>query len=123
MTAPRIPGVRITGLLLQDAELALSAGAEPHALLTLVIQPPQGLPYWARMDVGTDAIDHMRLSAEMPALRKGALVSLAGHGTGPPRTDHGTAAHTLTGAHGLVITQPARPIPKQSIQEYHDAHP
>lgn len=105
---PRPCGVRVTGMLLHDAELAMSTGREPHALLTLVIQPPQGLPYWARMDIGPDVADHMRAQRELPHLRKGALVSLAGLGSGT-RTDHGHAVHTLTSAHGLVVTHTSIP--------------
>jgi len=101
----RPQGVRVTGTLQHDAHMAMSTGHVPHCFLTLQIEPPKGLPYWAQMDIGTDVVDHMRLEGLMPGLRKGALVSLAGLGSGL-RNDHGQFVHTLTEPYGLVVLKP-----------------
>lgn len=102
----RIHGVRVTGVLTTDAQLLRTAGNPPHAYLDLTIQPEVGLPYHARIDIGTDAIEHMRAEGLMPALRKSALVSLGAQGMAAPRTDHGHAVHQLLCAFGLVLLQP-----------------
>lgn len=98
----RPQGVRVTGVLQHDAHAALSTGAQPHCFLILQIEPPMGLPYWAQMDLGTDVADHLRLEGLMPGLRRGALVSLAGNGSGL-RSDHGRFVHTLTEPYGLIL--------------------
>lgn len=94
--------VRVTGVLTADADLAQTTGAQPHSLLTLLLQPPCGLPYLARVDLGCDITDHMAAEAELPRLRKGALVSVAGDAL-DLRTDHGHAVLKLRGARALVI--------------------
>lgn len=101
--AARLLGVRVTGTLVADAQLRPTTGREPHALLLLTVQPPQGLPYRAQIDLGTDLTEHMRVEQLLLALRQGALVSINGMGAGADRTDHGHAVHTLSAAHGLIV--------------------
>lgn len=96
-------GLRITGPLVDDAQLVHTTGPEPHALLMLTVQAPKGLPYAARIDIGPDVVEHMRAEALLPRLRRHALVSVAAHGCLPQRTDHGHAVIPLIDAHGLVV--------------------
>ena len=97
-----LASVRVTGTLTDDADLCSGVGREPHAFLILRIEQPRGLPYEARIDLGTDVADHMAAEADLPYLRRGALVSVAGAGL-QPRTDHGHAVLMVQRAHGLVI--------------------
>jgi hypothetical protein len=85
-----LASVRVTGVLTADAQLYPTAGRTPHALLMLQMQPAKGLPYEARLDLGTDVADHMLAQAELPWLRTGTLVSVAGDAL-ELRTDHGHA--------------------------------
>lgn len=125
-SASRRPnGIRVTGVLVADAQLLRSAGSEPHAWIDLCLQPPEGLAYHARVDIGTDAADHMRAEGLMPSLRAHALVSVAAHGTALPRTDHHHAVHQLLSPYGLIFLAPppANRHPKpQPTQEPTHAH-
>lgn len=79
-TAPPPPSpLRVTGTLTEDARLYPTAGAKGHPgqLLFLNFAPAQGLPYRARVDLGTDIADHMEAEALLPHLRRGAVVSAA----------------------------------------------
>lgn len=105
--AQRCLGVRITGVLTNDAQLVASTGPEPHYLLMMSVQPPQGLPYDARLDIGTNVADHMQAEALLPRLRRNALVSVNAFGTLPQRTDHGHAVIPLIRPHGLVVVMDA----------------
>lgn len=107
---PRHP-VRVTARLTQDAELHYTTGTPPHARLVLHMAQPQGLPYYADVDLGTDQRDHLAASAEMPRMRRGALLSVAGSGL-RVRTDHGTAALVLMDAADAVICEMAAPAPQ-----------
>lgn len=99
--APYRSAVRVSGTLVHDADLHTSVGAEPHAFLSLEIQPPQGLPYLARVDLGTSIAVHMQTTADLPYLRAGAVVSVAGDWL-ELRTDHGHAALRVVAARDLV---------------------
>lgn len=109
-----LSSVRVTGSLTTDADLAATIGRTPGAVLILDFAPPQGLPYYARIDLGTEVADHMQAEAVLPYLRIGALVSVAGDGL-EMRTDHGHAALRIVRARALVI--PCDPIPPQPPQE------
>lgn len=105
----RLSNIRVTGTLTADAELATTMGNPPGAVLILDFAPPRGLPYHARIDLGTDVADHMQAQACLPYLRIGALVSTAGDAL-EMRTDHGHAALRVVRARALVI--PCDPIPQ-----------
>lgn len=98
----QLPLVRVGGKLTEDAQLGTTTGHEPRCLLTLQLQPAKGLPYVARLDLGTDVTDRMQAEEALPYLRRGALVSVAGDGI-EPRFDHGHAVLRVIGARLLVI--------------------
>jgi hypothetical protein len=104
-----LASVRVTGTLTTDADVAATVGQDPHVLLILDFAPPHGLPYHARIDLGTDVADHMQAEGYLPYLRTGALVSVAGDAL-EMRTDHGHAALRVVRARALVI--PCDPIPQ-----------
>lgn len=124
-TASRRPhGIRVTGVLVADAQLMRSAGALPRAWIDLCLQPPEGLAYHARIDLGTDCADHMQAEGLMSSLRAHALVSVAAHGTALPRTDHHRAVHQLLNPYGLILLSPPatrqpRPHPTQEPTHAH----
>lgn len=93
---------RVSGVLTDDAHMAPTMGAQPHMLLVLDFAPAQGLPYHARIDLGTDATEHMAAEAELPRLRRGALVSVGGDSLQLCR-DHGHELLRVVGARALVV--------------------
>lgn len=101
--------IRVTGTLARDASLLRTTGTPPHLLLDMEIQPAQGLPYTARVDLGDDMVHHMAAEAMAPLLRSGAVVSVAARSL-MPRTDHGHAVLRLIDPHTvLVATAPSTP--------------
>lgn len=105
--------VRVSGVLTEDAQICPTTGSPAHALLVLHLQPPAGLPYTARVDLGTDVADHMLAHIELPRMRRGAVVSVAGDGL-EPRTDHGHASLRLVNARDAVLfTDPINPTQAQ----------
>lgn len=94
--------VRVTGVLTADAHLAPTTGRDPHTLLFLDFQPPHGLPYHATVDLGADAMDHMAAEADLPLMRRGALISVAGHAL-ELRADHGHAVLRVVKACDVFI--------------------
>lgn len=108
-TAPACDQLRIAGHLADDAQLLHSTGAQPVALLRMRVQPAQGLPYLATVPLGTDVADHMAAEAMLPALRRGAVVSVAGRALSL-RTDHGHAALRLEQPHSVVVFSNPHPI-------------
>jgi len=106
--------VRVTGTLTADADLAATVGRPPGAMLILNFAPPRGLPYHARLDLGTELADRMQAEAVLPYLRTGALISVGGDAL-EMRTDHGHAALRIVRARALVI--PSDPIPQNPQQE------
>lgn len=94
--------VRVSGALTRDAHLVPTMGGQPHMLLVLDFAPARGLPYHARIDLGTDATDHMAAQAELPALRCGAFVSVGGSALQLCR-DHGHELLRVVDARDLVI--------------------
>lgn len=105
--------VRVSGVLSEDAQICPTTGNPPHALLVLHLQPPAGLPYTARVDLGTDVADLMQAQADLPLMRRGAVVSVAADGL-EPRTDHGHASLRLVNARDAVLfTDPIHPTHAQ----------
>ena len=101
--AGRCPDViRVAGALLVDARLDFTLGSPPHQLLTLLIEPAVGLPYFAQCDLGTDAGNHAAAEALLPHMRKGAAVSVACSSL-ELRTDHGRTCLRLVKPHAVVL--------------------
>jgi hypothetical protein len=111
-TAPRrqaspprhLGALRVTGSLTADAQLQLALGQPPHMHLVLALQPQEGLPYIARVDLGADAADHMGAEALLPQMRRGAVLSVAAQAL-ELRTDHGHAALRLVQPHSVLILE------------------
>lgn len=97
-----LSNVRVSGVLTADAQLAPTMGAEPHTLLCIDLQPPVGLAYHARIDLGPDPTERMLAEGHLPYLRRGALVSVAGKAL-ELRIDHGHAVLRVIGACDLFI--------------------
>lgn len=108
--------LRVSGVLTVDAQLYPTAGREPHALLLLKLQPSVGLPYEARVDLGTDLADHMQAEAQLGQLRAGALVSVSGAGL-EYRGDHGHAVLRVVKARNAVVFSDPIPYPITHPQE------
>lgn len=96
------PVLRVSGTLVHDADLRVSVGATPTAWLLLHIQPPQGLPYLATIDLGSSVADHMQAQAELPHLRAGAVVCVAAQAL-QLANDHGSAALRLLHPRDLAV--------------------
>jgi len=112
----RLACLRVTGVLTRDAQLYPTTGG--RAFLMLHLQPGTGLPYVARVDLGTDVADHMHAEAELPRLRAGVLVSVAGDAL-ELRNDHGHAALRVVHARDAVafhdpITNPTPTTPQEN---------
>lgn len=99
-----LSSIRVTGTLTDDAQLLTTTGHEPHRLLVLAFEPKQGLPYLARMDIGADVADQMATEAELPRMRRGALISVGGDALRLVR-DHGREHLAVINPHYLVIPQ------------------
>lgn len=112
--------VRATGVLTADAQLFPTT--DGGAFIQLQLQPARGLPYNARVQLGTDATAHLLAEAELAHLRAGALVSVAGDGL-ELRQDHGHAVLRIVGARDAVsFRDPINPTPSPTAQEgtHHD---
>lgn len=96
------PGpLRVTGRLVADAQIYPST--QRHgALLVLTLQPEHGLPYEARIDLGTDVAEHMAAEQMLPQLVRGAVMSVAAEGM-DLRHDHGHAVLRLHRPHSAVL--------------------
>lgn len=103
MTAPHFAAgqLRITGVLLQDAEARHTAGRESHALVRAVISTGSGMPYEAVQDLGTLPSSHIAATDKARRLRRGAHVSVVAQGA-LPRTDHDLAVLRLQGLTDLI---------------------
>jgi hypothetical protein len=109
----RYPGaLRVTGTLTAPAQLRHTVGPQPKLLLCVQLQPATGLPYHARIDLGTDRADHMAAEAMLPHLRAGAVLSVAGAALDMHQAQ-GREALRVLGAHSAVLLQQApRPTPQ-----------
>jgi hypothetical protein len=109
---PAYPGsLRVTGTLTEDARLLPTLGAAPHLLLWVSLQPTQGLPYSARVDLGTDLADHMAAEALLPHMRSGAVISLAAESL-RLQTEHGNPTLALQHPHSVLLL--SNPTPTQA---------
>ena len=101
--------VRITGTLIDDAQVRYTPGAKPHALLFLSITQGCGMPYEVRQDYGDDATRITALLNKVHhTLRRGTEVTVYARGI-TPRTDHGHAVLKLEHVTDVIphnITQP-----------------
>lgn len=97
--AARRAVLRVTGVLADDAQLYPTTGQ--GAMLMVRLQPAQGLPYEARLDLGLDLADHMAARADLPRLKRGVLMSVAGDAL-ELRTDHGQAVLRVVRARDAV---------------------
>jgi len=94
--------VRVAGVLEADAQLLPAVGTKPERL-QMLLRPQRGLPYLAVMALEQPE-DRAAIQQELAAqaLRRGALLSVAGHGL-ELHQHEGQTVLTLTHAHGLVI--------------------
>lgn len=95
----QLASVRVTGTLLQPGQITATPGSVPTYTLHLLFEPRHGLPYEARMQLGTDP---QAARSALPHLTTGALISVAGDAL-ELVTDHGLAVLALRGARDLVI--------------------
>jgi hypothetical protein len=101
----RHPGaLRVTGSLTTAAELRPTTENPPHLLLCVQLQPERGLPYVARIDLGTDVADHMAAEALLPHLRRGAVLSVAAEAM-ELRSDHGHQVLRLVQPHSALLLE------------------
>lgn len=98
--------LRVSGSLTAPAELRPTVANPPHLLLCVQLQPQRGLPYVARIDLGTDVADHMAAEALLPHLRPGAVLSVAGAAL-DLQNDHGHFALRVVDAHTAVLMEHA----------------
>ena len=111
------PGaLRTTGALTEDARLYPVAGPVPGLLLWLAFKPTDGMPYSARVCLGTDLADHMAAEALLPHQRTGAVVSVAAEGL-HLRTEHGHPVLALAKPHSVVLLKQPVPQPDVTPQE------
>lgn len=92
--------IRVAGVLHDDARL-YPAGVG-GAFIALQIRPAQGLPYVARVPLGSNPSHHLQAQADVAHMRAGAMVSLAGDGL-ELQADHGHAALRVVHARDLVV--------------------
>lgn len=114
----QLASVRVTGVLRANAQLYPTAGAGgvASATLILMLQPAKGLPYEARVDLGTNVADHVLAQAELRYLRAGALVSVAGDSL-ELRADHGDAVLRVVHARDAVsFSDPITTTPDFSLE-------
>lgn len=84
-------GIRITGILSEDAQLGYTPGLKPTATLHFELCPAKGLPYRVRQHLGEDPSAHLSAAAKLVALRRGAEVAVYGAGL-RAQSDFGHAA-------------------------------
>lgn len=111
---PRFAGaLRVTGSLTRQATLHHTADRPPHLLLSLELRPQQGLPYVARVDLGTNVADHLAAEALLPRLRRGAVLSVAAESL-DLRNDHSTQVLRLVQPHSVLLLE----HPKEPEQQH-----
>jgi len=100
---PRYAGLlRVTGTLTAPAQLRPTATQPQHLVLCVRLQPAQGLPYVARVDLGTDVAEHLDAQQLLPQLCPGAVVSVAGQAL-DLLPDTNEPALRVLGAFGVVV--------------------
>jgi antitoxin component of RelBE/YafQ-DinJ toxin-antitoxin module len=83
-------GVRITGVLQENAAVLYQAGIQPSAMLVLKIAPEKGLPFLVRKPLGTDPNAHMAAQAKLVVMKRGDQVAVYAKGF-QARDDHDVA--------------------------------
>jgi hypothetical protein len=110
-----LASVRVTGVLASHARLFTSPGGA--AFIHMDLQPAHGMPYRARIDLGTDPATHLLATDDLPHLRAGVLVSVKGDGL-ELRQDHDKAVLRIVGARDAVAFEAAHsPTPSPTAQE------
>jgi hypothetical protein len=105
---PRHPGaLRVTGSLTSAAELRPTTDVPMRLLLCVQLQPERGLPYVARVDLGTDPSDHLAADALLPHLRAGAVLSVAAEAL-ELRSDHACQVLRLVQPHSVLLLEHPR---------------
>ena len=105
--------VRVTGTLLDDAQVRYTPGSTPHALLFLAITQGRGLPYEVRQDYGDDASAITALLQKVHhKLRRGAAVTVYASGI-TPRADHGHAVLRLDDVRDVIPHDTTHPQNKE----------
>lgn len=99
--------LRVSGELTDHAQLLQRAGRDGGHLLQLEFKAARGVPYLARVDLGTDVADHMAVEQMLPALRPGATVTVAGTGL-ELRHLHGQPWLEVLGAHSAALLEGRR---------------
>jgi hypothetical protein len=99
---------RLTGTLLADAQARWTAGAQPRALVTVLLSTGQGLPCTATQDLGTGYAAHLAADLKARRLHKGAAITVVCDGL-HVRTDHGHAGLVGLGAVAIVEHLPPQP--------------
>lgn len=112
-SAPRRPEpgdgqVRITGLLLADAQVRATSGKPPHALLMAEVSTGAGMPFSVQQDLGDSFAAHLAAHSKARQLRQGATVTVTCAGA-YPRTDHGEARMVCLRVLDVVPHQPPAP--------------
>lgn len=100
-------GVRITGLIHEDAALGYIPGIKPQAVLSFEVHPKRGMPYRIRQHLGDDPSKHITTSAKLRVLRRGCEVAVYGSGL-RLQSDHGISALVVldvTEVHPLATPQ------------------
>lgn len=92
--------IRVAGVLADDTQLFPAAAG--NAYIQVRVQPQRGLPYFARVLLGTDVADHMLAQADVARMRAGVFVSLAGDAL-ELQHDHGLAVLRVLHARDLVV--------------------
>lgn len=107
----RHPGaLRVTGTLTAPAELRPTTDVPMHLLLCVQLQPARGLPYVARVDLGTDPGDHLLAEELLRHLRTGAVLSVAAEAL-ELRSDHDRQVLRLVQPHSVVLLEHATSQP------------
>jgi hypothetical protein len=101
----RHPGaLRVTGSLTAPAELRPTTEVPMRLLLCVQLQPARGLPYVARVDLGTNPGDHLAADALLPHLRTGAVLSVAAEAM-ELRSDHDRQVLRLVQPHSVLLLE------------------
>ncbi|MEY4416904.1 MAG: hypothetical protein RIQ53_4197 [Pseudomonadota bacterium] len=96
----QVPCIRLTGLLTEDAQIGVDADGRT-VWLRLQAQPVAGLPWRARVPLGSDPAQHQAARDMLPQLRRGAVASVAGQGV-RVTTDHDVVAMLVLSPRDVV---------------------
>lgn len=112
LAAAEIGQVRITGVMARNAELRITAEAQPRAVLCMQVETGRGFPYRVAQDCGTSNAEHRAAAIKAALLRRGAVVTVYARGSAP-RTDHGHAVINLEGVTDVIPETPPSPTKHQ----------